>query len=108
MKKRKSIAFFSPTLQIGGVEKVFITFANCLVQDFDESEGMSKDNIKTTRLEDLRIWGAENRSYPFLRIRLRIAYWYLMKMLEKCLPVPLNLKWRNYKLERQGYKLEKN
>lgn len=35
MKKRKSIAFFSPTLQIGGVEKVFITLANCLVQDFD-------------------------------------------------------------------------
>ena len=35
IKKRKSIAFFSPTLQIGGVEKVFITLANQLVQYYD-------------------------------------------------------------------------
>lgn len=32
---RKSVAFFSPTLQIGGVERVFITIANQLVSDYD-------------------------------------------------------------------------
>ena len=46
MKKRKSIAFFSPTLQIGGVEKVFITLANYLVQDYNVTFILKYDDGK--------------------------------------------------------------
>lgn len=79
-----------------------------IVADFDESEGMSKNNIKTARLEDLRIWGKEHDVLSFLYIWLRIFYWRVTKFAESFLSDSLNRRWRNYKLKRQGYHLINN
>lgn len=79
-----------------------------IVADFDESGGMSKTNIKTARMEDLRIWGKEHCVYPAMRMRLRILYWYLLKILSNMLPYKYKIKWRNYRLLKRGYVLIAN
>ena len=78
-----------------------------VVADFDESGGMSKKNIKTARMEDLRIWGKEHSCSSVLYIWIRILYWQIMKFADSNLPEFLSRKWRNYKLEKQGYHLIK-
>lgn len=79
-----------------------------VVADFDESGGMSKINIKTARMEDLRIWGKEHRLYPAIRIRLRILYWYFLHYLDMILPHYLLILLRNYRLRKHGYCIMSN
>lgn len=79
-----------------------------VISDFDESDGMSKVNIKIARLEDLRIWKKEDYCPAVLYIWLRIIYWRIMKFIDSILPETLSVRWRNYKLEKQGYNLVSN
>ena len=79
-----------------------------VVADYDEIGGMSKQQIKTARMEDLRIWGKERNIYAAVRIRLRIAYWAIMTAIDAMLPVACQIKFRNYRLRKQGYTLLEN
>lgn len=79
-----------------------------VVADFDESAGMSKINIKTARMEDLRIWSKEHCSYAVIRMRLRILYWYFIHYLNMILPHYLLILLRNYRLRKQGFSIMPN
>lgn len=78
MKRRKSIAFFSPTLQIGGVEKVFITLANQLVHYYDITFILKYDDgsLKEVLSRDINIVCTHSS-------QLRYALFSLSKILFK-------------------------
>lgn len=79
-----------------------------IVADFDESEGMSKNNIKTARLEDLRIWGKEHSCCSILYAWIRIIYSRISKFVKSILPDLVCIKIRNYRLKKRGYHLASN
>jgi glycosyltransferase involved in cell wall biosynthesis len=76
----KKVAFFTPSLNIGGVERVFITYANCLVDKFEVDYVICHEN------GDLKQYLNEKVSCVPLHTQLRYSLIKLSEYIKKYRP----------------------
>lgn len=78
---------------------------NFVIADFEDEYGMSKDNFKKARLEDLKIWGKEKNLYTIFKTYAWFAYRDLKNLIKKFVSEDRRKSLRNLQLKNQGYKL---
>lgn len=73
----KKIAFFIPRFEIGGVEKVFITYANALVDRYDVSVIVLKDEgvLRSTLSDEVKVVNLRVGRLRYMFIPLVFALW---------------------------------
>lgn len=76
---------------------------NSVIADYKDDTGMSKDNFKKARIEDLRIWGKDKNLMTVFNLYLWFLFRDSKNILKKLLPVKLKTKLRNYQLQKQGF-----
>jgi len=76
-----------------------------VVCDYEDSTGMSKDNYKCARMEDLRIWGKEHHFPTLLKTYCWFFYRDIKKLSKKVISTNAKRKLRDIQLEKQGYKI---
>ena len=84
-------------------KKVIFQYIPLLVANYDESDGMSKDNWILAYRENYKIWGIENDKMKLLTMEFKLLKIKLRKLIKKILPDFLNLKIQKILLENRGY-----
>lgn len=74
-----------------------------VIADYKDDTGMSKDNFKTARLEDLRIWGKDKHMLTVFKMYLWFLFRDSKNILKRLLPENIKTKLRNYQLRKQGF-----
>ncbi len=76
-----------------------------VVCDYEDSTGMSKDNYKCARMEDLRIWGKEHHFPTLFKTYCWFFYRDIKNLLKYLVTADIQRKLRDMQLEKQGYKV---
>lgn len=76
-----------------------------VIADFEDEHGMSKDNFKRARLEDLRIWGKEKDVFFLIKTYAWFAFRDFKNLIKNYVSEERRISLRNLQLRKQGYKL---
>lgn len=85
--------------------KVLFQYIPLLVANYDESDGMSKDNWKIAYRENYRIWEIENNKVKLLLMEFKLCKIGLRKVIKKILPNSIIFKVQKHLLNKRGYKI---
>ena len=79
-----------------------------MVADYKDYSGMSKDNWKQARLEDLRIWKKEKSIITLINVYAWFIYRDIKNLIKYVVSEKVRLSLRNYQLKKQGYVINNN
>lgn len=80
---------------------------NWVIADYQDETGMSKDNFKRARLEDLRVWGKEDDVWILVKTYIWFAFRDFKNLIKKFVSDKRRIALRDMQLRKQGYKLIK-
>lgn len=78
-----------------------------IISDYQDETGMSKDNFKQAKLEDLRVWGVERNLLVLAKTYSWFVYRDFKNIIKKIISDKRRITLRNMQLRKQGYKLIK-
>lgn len=86
---------------------VLFQYIPLLVANYDESDGMSKNNWTLAYRENYRIWEIENNKVKLLLMEFKLCKIRLRKLVKSFLPSSLVNKVQKYLLNKRGHKIAK-
>ena len=81
---------------------------NVLVANYEDYSGMSKDNWKLAKLEDLKIRKENNSIKSLIKVYVWFLYRDLKNLIKYVVSEKVRLSLRNYQIKRQGYVININ
>lgn len=78
---------------------------NIVVCDYEDYRGMSKDDYKRAKLEDLRIWGKQNNLFTLVKTYLWFIYRDTKRFIRKYVSEDTHKKMRDLQLRKQGFEI---
>lgn len=83
--------------------KVLFQYIPLLIANYDESDGMSKDNWILAYRENYKVWGIENDRKKFLIMEFKLFKIKIRKLIKRILPESLNQKIQRSLLKKRGF-----
>lgn len=85
------------------VDNCVFQYVPVIVSVFDDTEGMSKDNYKVARKEDLRIWGKDRNILSVIKMYIWFLYRDFKRFIKTNVPAYVQVYFRNLRLRRKGF-----